>query len=207
MMADRRGDGTRPCRAPITDHPAVARYDDELWELVPEDPGPPPAHLSEFVKSLAPAEVALDLGVGDGRLATEIQTTKLVGADVSQVALDRARARLPEADLVLLEPDQPLPFDDNSFDLVTCIETIEHIRDVQLTFSEIRRVLRPGGRLAITTPRAARWRVLVIGLEHPFSPHIRKFTRRSLRTVLESMGFQILELDTTSATLIALAIR
>ena len=185
----------------------MARYDDELWELVPEDPGPPPAHMVEFVKSLAPADRALDLGVGDGRLAVEIQAAKLVGADVSQVALDRARTRLPDAELVLVEPDEPLPFDDNVFDLVTCIETLEHVRDVQLALSEIRRVLRPGGRLALTTPASARWRVLFRGVEHPFSPHIRSFTRRSLRTTLESMGFHILELDTSNATLFALAIR
>jgi ubiquinone/menaquinone biosynthesis C-methylase UbiE len=185
----------------------MARYDDELWELIPEDPGPPPAHLVEFVKSLAPADVALDLGIGDGRLATELHATKLTGADVSQVALDRARKRLPDADLVLVQPDEPLPFEDNAFDLITCVETIEHIRDVQLAFSEMRRVLRPGGRLALTTPAAARWRVLVIGLEHPFSPHIRAFTKRSLRTVLESMGFQIIELDRDNGTLVSLSVR
>jgi ubiquinone/menaquinone biosynthesis C-methylase UbiE len=185
----------------------MARYDDELWELIPEDPGPPPAQMVEFVKSLAPADRALDVGVGDGRLAAEIQAAKLVGADVSQVALDRARKRLPNAELVLVEPDEPLPFADNVFDLVTCIETLEHVRDVQLALSEIRRVLRPGGRLALTTPASARWRVLFRGVEHPFSPHIRSFTRRSLRTTLESMGFHILELDTSNATLFALAIR
>jgi ubiquinone/menaquinone biosynthesis C-methylase UbiE len=163
--------------------------------------------MVEFVKSLAPADRALDLGVGDGRLAAEIQAAKLVGADVSQVALDRARKRLPDAELVLVEPDEPLPFADNVFDLVTCIETLEHVRDVQLALSEIRRVLRPGGRLALTTPASARWRVLFRGVEHPFSPHIRSFTRRSLRTTLESMGFHILELDTSNATLFALAIR
>jgi ubiquinone/menaquinone biosynthesis C-methylase UbiE len=185
----------------------MARYDDELWELVPEDPGPPPAHIVDFVGSLAPADRALDFGVGDGRVAAEIETIKLVGADVSQVALDRATTRLPQAELVLVEPDQPLPFADNEFDLVTAIETLEHVRDVQLALSEIRRVLRPGGRLALTTPASARWRLLFRGVEHPFSPHIRSFTRRSLRTTLETMGFHVLELDTSHATLFALAIR
>src|SRR6187200_1878104 len=117
----------------------MARYDDELWEMVPEDPGPPPAHMLEFVKELAPADRALDLGIGDGRLAAALQATKLTGADVSQVALDRARSRLPDSELVLVEPDEPLPFADNVFDLVVCIETLEHIRDVQLALSEIRR--------------------------------------------------------------------
>jgi ubiquinone/menaquinone biosynthesis C-methylase UbiE len=185
----------------------MARYDDELWELVPEDPGPPPAHVANFVNALAPADRALDLGVGDGRVAEGIEAVRLVGADVSQVALDRARRRLPQAELILVQPDEPLPFADNEFDLVTCIETLEHVRDVQLALSEIRRVLRPGGRLALTTPVASRWRVLFRGMEHPFSPHIRAFSRRSLRTTLETMGFQVLELDTSHGTLFALAVR
>jgi ubiquinone/menaquinone biosynthesis C-methylase UbiE len=186
---------------------SMARYDDELWELVPEEPGPPPEHLTEFVGALAPAERALDLGIGDGRLAVQIKASHLIGADVSQVALDRAKARVPEAALVLVEPDEPLPFADNEFDLVVCVETIEHVRDVQLALSEIRRVLRPGGRLALTTPAASRFRVLWRGVEHPFSPHVRAFTRRALRTILETMGFQILELDSQKGTLTVLAVR
>jgi ubiquinone/menaquinone biosynthesis C-methylase UbiE len=134
-------------------------------------------------------------------------TGTLTGVDVSQVALDRARTRLPDAELVLVEPDEPLPFEDNAFDLVTCIETIEHVRDVQLAFSEIRRVLRPGGRLALTTPAASRFRVLFHGVEHPYSPHVRAFTRRSLRSTLERMAFQVLELDTRHSTLLVLAVR
>ena len=51
-----------------------------------------------------------------------------------------------------LEPDAPLPLGDSVFDLVLCAETIEHVRDVQLLLSEARRVLRPGGALAVTTP-------------------------------------------------------
>lgn len=185
----------------------MARYDDELWELVPDDPGPPPEHVAAFVAALAPADRTLDLGVGDGRVAQLIETIRLTGVDVSEVALERAGRRLPDAELVHVEPDAPLPFADNVFDLVTCIETLEHIRDVQLALSEIRRVLRPGGRLALTTPAAARWRVLFRGIEHPFSPHVRAFTRRSLRTTLETMGFQILELETRQATLLVLAVR
>jgi hypothetical protein len=45
------------------------------------------------------------------------------------------------------------------------------------------------------------------GLEHPFSPHIRSFTRRSLRTTLETMGFHIFELHSGHATLFAVVVR
>jgi ubiquinone/menaquinone biosynthesis C-methylase UbiE len=186
---------------------AVPGFDDDIWELVPEDPGPPPEHIAEFVRSLAPADHALDLGVGDGRLTRELQAIHLTGADVSQVALDRAARRLPSARLVLVEPDHPLPFEDSEFDLVVCAETLEHVRDVQLELSEIRRVLRPGGTLALTTPLASRRRVLFRGLEHPFSPHLRAFSRRSLRTILETMGFQVVGLEARKGTLLALAVR
>jgi ubiquinone/menaquinone biosynthesis C-methylase UbiE len=186
---------------------ALPGFDDDIWEAVPEDAGPPPEHIGGFVRSLARAERALDLGAGDGRLTTELDASDLTGADVSQVALDRARTRLPDARLVLVEPDEPLPFGDGEFDLVLCAETLEHVRDVQLALSEIRRVLRPGGRLAVTTPLASRWRVLLHGLEHPFSPHVRAFSRRSLRSTLETMGFHVVSLETGKGTLLALAVR
>src|SRR5213079_1627094 len=90
------------------------------------------------------------------RLTAELPATKLVMADVSEVALERSRARLPSATAVHVVPDAPLPLDDCSFDLVLCAETIEHVRDVQLLLSEARRVLRPGARLAISTPAHGR---------------------------------------------------
>lgn len=163
-----------------------SRYDDELWELVPLEAGPPPAHLVEFVRGLGRVGRALDLGCGDGRLTAELAASELTAADVSPVALERARPRLPEAALVELEPDAQLPFDDNAFDLVLCVETVEHVRDVQLLLSEVRRVLAPGGELALTTPATA----ALTRPEHPFSPHLRRFTKGSLTRALADLGFE-----------------
>ena len=182
---------------PLAYSALVSRYDDEIWRLVPEDPGPPEAHLAEFVRSLPGVERALDVGCGDGRLTVELCAAAITAADVSEVAMERARRRLPDAELVLIEPDEPLPFEDNAFDLVLCAETIEHVRDVQLLLSEARRVLRPGGRLALTTPAHGRLTgldVLVRGFERrfdPLSPHVRFFTARSLAGVLDGLGFDV----------------
>ena len=190
----------------------MSGYDDEIWELVPED-AEPPSHLAEFVRERPEVERALDLGAGDGRLSRELRAAELVLADVSSVALARARKRLPDAAKVRLEPDAPLPFDDSSFDLVLCAETIEHVRDVQLLLSEIRRVLRPGGTLAISTPAHGRLTglaVLARGFERlfdPLSPHLRFFTRRSLRAVLDGGGFDVHSVRRHRATLFALATR
>jgi SAM-dependent methyltransferase len=183
--------------------PVPSRYDDELWELVSADPGPPPAHLVGFVRGLGHADRALDLGCGDGRLSAELDAAELTAADVSAVALERARRRLPGARFVELVPDAPLPLEDAEFDLVLCAETIEHVRDVQLFLSEIRRVLRPGGTLALTTPAN-----LPIGPRpDPLSPHLKQFTRRSLSRVLDPLGFEIESLRRRSGTLLAVARR
>ena len=181
----------------------MGRYDDEIWRLLPEDPGPPAERLAGFVRALGRVDRALDLGCGDGRLSAELDAGELVAADVSEVALERARTRLADAELVHLEPDEPLPLADNDFDLVLCSETIEHVRDVQLLISEARRVLRPGGELALTTPAHG----LLLAVPDPLSPHTRFFTRRSLRSLLEDLGFELVELRRRSGTLFARATR
>src|SRR4051812_43015576 len=165
----------------------ASRYDDELWELVPLDPGSPPAHLVDFVRGLGRVGRALDIGCGDGRLTAQLDANDLTAADVSRVALERAGPRLPAARLVELEPDAPLPFEDGSFDTALAAETLEHVRDLQLLLSEIRRVLVPGGELAVTTPAAA----ALVRPEQPFSPHLRRFTRSSLRGALDELGFEV----------------
>jgi ubiquinone/menaquinone biosynthesis C-methylase UbiE len=156
---------------------------------------------------------ALDLGCGDGRLSALLDAEGLTLADVSDVALDRAARRLPGARVVALDPDAPLPLPDNAFDLVLCAETIEHVRDVQLLLSEARRVLRPGGRLAVTTPAHSRLTgldVLVRGFERrfpPLSPHLRFLTRRSLRGLLEDLGFDPGPVRRSGGSLVVVASR
>lgn len=192
----------------------ASRYDDELWDLVPEEPGPPPGHLLAFVRGLQPAERALDLGCGDGRLTLDLRARRITAADPSPVALARAGRRLGgRATLVELSPGAPLPFGDSAFNLVLCAETLEHVQDVQSLLSEVRRVLRPGGTLALTTPahgRVTSLGVLLRGFERsfdPLGPHIRFFTARGLRTLLGEMGFGVASLRRVRGTLLTLARR
>jgi len=173
----------------------ASHYDDEIWGLVGDDPGPPPGHLQRFVAGLDPVATALDVGCGDGRLALGLRAEGLTLADPSPVALERAHKRLPRARAVELDVDAPLPLDDNAFELVLCSEVLEHVRDVQLLLSEIRRVLVPGGTLALSTPahgRRSGLGILLRGFERGFdprSPHLRFFTRRSLADLLDELGF------------------
>jgi ubiquinone/menaquinone biosynthesis C-methylase UbiE len=171
--------------------------------------------LVAFVAGLPEAEHALDLGCGDGRLSASLRAGSLSAVDVSSVAVQRASRRLPDAEVALVGVDEPLPFVDNEFELVLCAEVIEHVRDVQLFLSEVRRVLRPGGGLALTTPAwsrwSAAWRVLFgAGFERefdPLSPHLRFFTKRSLAQVLDALGFKVDSMKRRHGTLFARATR
>jgi SAM-dependent methyltransferase len=180
----------------------ASRYDDELWELVPEN-RLPPHDIYDWVGSLGRARHALDLGCGDGAVSPAVRADRLTLADVSAVALARAENRLPEAEAVELEPDAPLPFADGTFDLVVCTETLEHVRDLQLLLSEVRRVLEPGGRLAVTTPAHGP----LIRPPDPLSPHLRFLTGRSLEALLEGMGFNVASVTRRRGGLFALASR
>lgn len=193
-----------------------SEYDDELWELVPDDPGPPPRHLVEFVDSLGRRDGAvLDLGCGDGRLTRHLRGRHIVGADVSAVALDRARRRLAKSDIELAEltPGAVLPFPDGSFDLVLCAETIEHVVDTETFLAEARRVVAPDGEIAVTTPAHGRrtgLSLLLRGFERsfdPLSPHVRFFSRDSLRALLDETGFDVQSVRRTRGTLLARATR
>jgi SAM-dependent methyltransferase len=193
----------------------ASRYDDEIWELVPEfGSARPPLHIVKFVHSLGQAERALDVGCGDGRLTAELDALKLFASDVSPLALKRAGGRLgADTQIVELDPDAPLPLEDAQFDLVLCAETLEHVRDVQLLLSEIRRVLRPGGTLAVTTPAHSRLtglKLLVRGFDNgfdPLSPHLRFFTKRSLARLLGEMGYDVRSIRREKGTLLATARR
>ena len=115
-----------------------------------------------------------------------------MGVDVAEAALERARAAHPDLEFRLTPIDGPLPFEDNSFDLVWASEVMEHVGDTARWLSEVRRVLTPGGRLLVTTPAHGRLRLLLGGIE-PYSPplgdHLHLYTRGSLRGVLEEFGF------------------
>ena len=171
-------------------------YYEELWARLPEDLQPPDRDLRlAFLRAhVAPGDAVLDLGCGDGWATAELAAlgARPVGIEIAQAAVDRARGNHPELDVRLAPLDGPLPFDDGAFDVVWSSEVIEHVADTAPWLSEVRRVLRPQGRLLVTTPNHSRLRLLAAGIEpysQPLGDHLHLYTARSLRGLLDDFGF------------------
>jgi 2-polyprenyl-6-hydroxyphenyl methylase/3-demethylubiquinone-9 3-methyltransferase len=171
-------------------------YYEDLWARLPDELEPPDWELrrSFLVGDLRARDRVLDLGSGAGDFTADIAGAgfEVVGVDVAEAAISRARSRHPELDFRVAPIDGPLPLEDGAFDLVWASEVIEHIADTARWLSEVRRVLRPGGRLLLTTPSHGRVRVALGGVDRfsePLGDHLHLYTRRSLRDVLDEFGF------------------
>ncbi|MGY1580333.1 class I SAM-dependent methyltransferase [Streptomyces sp. MN13] len=160
--------------------------------------------------------VIVDIGCGDGTAAATaaplLPGHRIVGVDWSQDALARARTRLPYAVRGELT-DGGLPLRTGAADAVLFSEVVEHLVDPDAALDEIRRVLRPGGHLMLSTPNLAAWynrALLAAGIQPVFSEvslraihgrpgrevvgHLRLYTARALREFVTAAGFEVVRL-------------
>jgi demethylmenaquinone methyltransferase/2-methoxy-6-polyprenyl-1,4-benzoquinol methylase len=110
-------------------------------------------------ETVSPGDRVLDAACGTGDLAIEASRAgaRVVGLDFSEAMLERARRKAPQLEWVqgdLLA----LPYDEGEFDAATVGFGIRNVADLEAGLRELRRVVRPGGRvgiLEITRPRGA----------------------------------------------------
>ena len=128
----------------------------------------------------------LDVGCGTGaNLLMLSQYGDAEGVDVSEDALAFCRERGLEN--VKLGAAEKLPYDDGTFDLVTALDVVEHLDDDLAGLREMRRVLRPGGRVLLFVPTF----MFLWGLQDDVSNHRRRYRMPELGRVLEQAGFEV----------------
>jgi SAM-dependent methyltransferase len=134
---------------------------------------------------LAPEARLLDAGCGSGRMLDELaRYGRVTGADISSEAVAAARAR---GHHVVRAAIEALPFADRTFDLVTCLDVIEHTPDDRASLGELRRVTRPGGLLVATVPAyQSLW-----SWHDEVNRHFRRYAAPGLRAAAHAAGWDV----------------
>jgi ubiquinone/menaquinone biosynthesis C-methylase UbiE len=118
------------------------------------------ASLRKLAREFSPESI-LEVGCGQGRWFEIVRLyfpkSRLLGVDFSTTAIAAARSRFPEATFHVGVTEDLSSVPDESVDLVLNIEVLEHVADARKTVSEFARVLKPRGRVLVTTPCANRF--------------------------------------------------
>jgi ubiquinone/menaquinone biosynthesis C-methylase UbiE len=126
-------------------------------------------------------QTVLDVACGSGFGLHMLSATaaRVIGIDYDWQTLSRIRI---EASPLVQGDAARLPLRTASIDQVVSFETLEHVPDAMALVRELRRVLKPGGRLVLSTPNRA-FGPPELHTVNPF--HIREFTADELRTLLQ----------------------
>lgn len=111
---------------------------------------------NEVLKHLTGNEIVLDIACGSGfgtHLLSENTKNIVIGGDLSEEAINLCNSNWSNKNLFfqLIDGTQ-LPFQDNYFDVIVSFETIEHTTKFDLMLNELKRVLKPNGKLFLSTP-------------------------------------------------------
>jgi SAM-dependent methyltransferase len=156
---------------------------------------------------LRAGERLLDLGCGGGRHAYEAMRrgARVTALDASEAELKDVSSFVSEmtgqgdvgtdgSGAVVCADGLAIPFRDGSFDRVIAAEVLEHVPADQVAMTELARVLRPGGSLAVTVPRfgpeAVNW-VLSEAYHSVEGGHVRIYRRSSLLSRLRRVGLKL----------------
>ncbi len=154
---------------------------------------------SELDRLSVPAAArVLDAGCGSGRMLQELEgygNVSGIELDPGAAGVARARGR-GEVRVGRLEQ---LPWGEETFELITCLDVIEHTPDDRVTLIELRRVCRPGGWLLLTVPAyQALW-----SSHDEANHHYRRYSREALRVAAREAGWGLERITSFNSLLLA----
>ncbi len=105
--------------------------------------------FDKFISSWKDIKV-LDVGCGGGFTCEFIAKKGAIvsGIDLSDVSIETAKIHAKESDVIIDYRSgiaENLPYENDSFDVINCVDVLEHLKDVTIAIAEVKRVLKPGG--------------------------------------------------------------
>jgi 2-polyprenyl-3-methyl-5-hydroxy-6-metoxy-1,4-benzoquinol methylase len=160
---------------------------------------------AKLLEAVGTGNRVLDVGCSSGYLARPLAER---GNTIVGLELDPEAARVAEefCELVLVGDVETmdLPLEPGSFDVVLGGDVIEHLRDPAATLARLRPLLRPGGRVVLSTPNVANWAIRLSLLSGRWRytdrgildrSHTHLFTRATLAETLEHAGYRVERID------------
>lgn len=154
--------------------------------------------IDSMLSSIHQADSVLDLGAGYGR---DLDITQNVFPNIERHAVEFDQndcKTLSEKGIKSYQVDlenTPLPFENESFDIVIANQVLEHLKDIFFTLHETARVLKTGGHFLIGVPNVTAFhnRLLMLLGRHPtqvksYSAHVRAFSYHDTKKMLETAG-------------------
>jgi 2-polyprenyl-3-methyl-5-hydroxy-6-metoxy-1,4-benzoquinol methylase len=154
-----------------------------------------------------PRGKVLDVPTGTGVLANRLRS---IGFEVSCCDIDPSYFSIPDLTLDVGDLNRSLPYSDQAFDYVICLDGIEHTENPFNAVREFSRILKPGGKLILSLPNylniERRLRFLITGLfsklpspkkigkeryEHLWMLHLMPLTYPTLKLVMEHLGLEV----------------
>ena len=165
----------------------------------------------------------LDVGCHSGLFAAEATARKhatVVGLDTDEDALNVARTRMSAALAVDIEQQgwtsELINSGHGPFDRIIFGDVLEHTHEPEMILTEAKKLLRPGGRIIVSIPNVAHWRVRLGLLRGKFTytesgildrTHLRFYTLATGREMIERCGYRILTQDVAGYSLPHILIR
>ena len=145
--------------------------------------------LRRFLHTGGPRKTILDVGCGTGMVLDMLAPLgEIYGIDASPEAMVLSRKRdLPH--LVCSDANVVFPFKDNKFDVIMCLDVLEHLDKDRQAIREIHRICSPGGLVMITVPAfQIQWSPHDVALQHR-----RRYRKRQLYRIASGLSWKVLK--------------